>query len=55
VIKLARGVAIRHPRALHGLRFGRLVSIERIEQGSVVIVEQTVPDRILYAIAVDLE
>src|SRR5713101_1671962 len=55
VIKLARGVAIRHPRALHGLRFGRLITIERIEQAFVVIVEQTVPDRVLDAVAVDLD
>jgi hypothetical protein len=54
VVKLARRVPIGHPRALHGLRLGRLAIIERIEQSFVIFVEQSVPDRIFHAGAVGL-
>ncbi len=54
VVKLTRGVPICHPRALHGMRFGRLAIIERIQQALVIFVEQSVPDRIFYAVAVGL-
>ncbi len=54
VVKLARGVPVCHPRPLHGLRFGRLAIIERIQQAFVIFVEQSVPDRIFHAVAVGL-
>jgi hypothetical protein len=54
VVKLARGVPVCHPRALHGMRFGRLAIIERIQQTLVIFVEQSVPDRIFHAVAVGL-
>jgi hypothetical protein len=54
VVKLARGVPVCHPRALHGMRFGRLAIIERIQQTFVIFVEQSVPDRIFHAVAVGL-
>src|SRR5216684_5256306 len=54
VVKLTRGVPVCHPRALHGMRFGRLAIIERIQQALVIFVEQSVPDRIFYAVAVGL-
>ena len=49
VVKLTRGVPVCHPRTLHGMRFGRLAIIERIQQTFVIFVEQPVPDRIFHA------
>src|SRR3984893_1576611 len=54
VVKLTRAVPVCHPRTLHGMRFGRLAIIERIQQTFVVFVEQSVPDRIFHAVAVGL-
>jgi hypothetical protein len=52
VIELARRVAVCHPGALHGMRLGLLVIVERVEQAFVIFVKQSVPDQIFQAVAV---